>query len=575
MTFILGFLKKYKIEALLAPFLKMSEALLELFVPFVIADIIDSGIPLGDRSFIVNKALVLLLLAFAGLVFSVTAQYLSARAAVKTAADMKSALFKKITSFSYSQLDNIGTSALITRMTSDINQVQSGINLTLRLFLRSPFIVFGAMIMAFILDRREAVIFVVMIIVMSVIVFAVMGITLPRHKKVQSAVDSLTLTARENVTGVRVIRAFGSEDKQKDVFNTKNEFLNKSQRVVAAVSSLTNPLTLVVVNLAVAALITSGAVKVNAGELTPGTVVALYNYLTQILTELIKLANLIVNITKSLAGADRIAAVFNTETEKAEPDLLTKPYDENAPVIAFKNVSFKYDRAGEPSLENINFELFPGKKLGVIGATGSGKSTLGFLASGFYSAFDGNIDVFGSDIRKYDKSFLNTVISVVEQKAVLFKGSVRDNILIGAPSADDGEIISALKTAQAYDFIKQKDGFLDFVIEQNGRNLSGGQRQRLTVARAVVKRPQLLILDDCSSALDYATDSLMRSAVDSLDCKPAQIIISQRVASVRNADRILVLDDGEPAGYGTHDELYANCDVYKEICHSQLGKEGE
>lgn len=573
MKLILRYIKKYKIEAVLAPLFKMTEALLELFVPLVIAAIIDTKIPAGDYKGIIKHSLILLVLGFAGLAFSATAQYMSARAAVKTAADIKSALFKHISSFSYTQLDKIGTATLITEMTSDINLVQSGINLTLRLFLRSPFIVFGAMIMAFTIDSREALIFAAMIAVLSVIVFTVMGVTVPRHRKVQRGLDALTLSVRENVNGARVIRAFRNERSETEKFDIKNTALNKMQVAVAKITSLTNPLTLVVVNIAVAILLKSGAVKVYEGDLSAGAVVALYNYLTQILVELVKLANLIVSITKSIAGADRIEAVFEI-TPDSESGYITEIDSGCKTAVTFENVSFKYDVAADYSLENISFSLKRGQTLGVIGSTGSGKSTLVNLLAGFYKAGSGIISIFGQPVESYDSEFFHSVLGFCAQKAVLFKGSIRDNMKIGKSDASDDEITAALKTAQAYDFVSEKPGFLDFKLEENARNLSGGQRQRLTLARALVKKPLIFISDDCSSALDLATDARLRKALSKLD-GITQIIVSQRVSAVINSDKILVLDDGEAVGFGTHSELVEHCDVYKEIYLSQIGKEAD
>ena len=573
MKLILRYIKKYKIEAVLAPLFKMTEALLELFVPLVIAAIIDNKIPAADYSGIIKHSLILLALGFAGLAFSATAQYLSARAAVRTAADIKSALFKHISGFSYTQLDKIGAATLITEMTSDINLVQSGINLTLRLFLRSPFIVFGAMIMAFTIDSREALIFAVMIAILSLIVFTVMGVTVPRHRKVQRGLDALTLSVRENVNGARVIRAFRSERSETEKFDIKNSALNKMQVAVARITSLTNPLTLVVVNIAVAVLLKIGAVKVFDGDLSAGAVVALYNYLTQILVELVKLANLIVSITKSIAGADRIETVFGI-TPDYESGALTEIDSECKTAISFENVSFKYDGSSEYSLEDISFTLNKGQTLGIIGSTGSGKSTLVNLLAAFYKADSGVIKFFGHPVESYNSEFLHSALGFCAQKAVLFKGSIRDNMKIGKPDATDGEIISALKTAQAFDFVNEKPGFLDFELEENARNLSGGQKQRLTLARALVKRPLVFISDDCSSALDLATDARLRKALSELD-DITKIIVSQRVSAVISSDKILVLEDGAAVGFGTHSELVENCDVYKEIYLSQIGKEAD
>lgn len=573
MSEVLKFIKKYRKEAVLAPLLKMSEALLELFVPLVVSSVIDIGIGSADSAFIIKRALILLLLAVVGFAFSSTAQYMSAKAAVGTSADLKSALFSHIQRLSYSKLDTVGTSTLIARMTSDVNQVQSGINLTLRLFLRSPFIVFGAMIMAFTLDFKSALIFAATILILSVIVFSIISVTIPKHKEVQKKLDSVLLSIRENLSGVRVLRAFNKETAESESFDEKNTLLYKAQCSVGKISALMNPLTLVTVNIATIALIYTGAVKVRKGELSAGTVVALYNYMAQILVELVKLANLIVNITKSIASANRIADVFKTEAESFENSDNLRKFTNGD--ISFKNVSFSYDGASCESLSDISFNVKKGSTVGIIGGTGSGKSTLVNLLPRFYNAQKGEITVDGVSLDDISAASLRNNIGVVPQKAVLFKGSVRDNLLMGNENADDSLLEEALKQSESYDFVAQKDGYLDFQLEQGGKNLSGGQKQRLTIARALVKKPSVLILDDSASALDLATDAKLRKNIASLDYKPTTFIVSQRAASVMGCDTILVLDDGELSGVGTHKELLESCPVYSEIYNSQFKKEAQ
>lgn len=572
---VLKYLKSYKLEAIFAPLLKMTEALLELFVPIVISQIIDIGISSADKGYVINRALILLLLAFLGLIFSVTAQYFSAKAAVGMATDLKSSLFKHIQSFSYSDLDAFGTSTLITRMTSDVNQVQSGVNLTLRLFLRSPFIVFGAMIMAFTLDVKSAFIFLVTIIILAVVVFSIIGITIPRYKNVQEKLDNLLLTVRENLSGVRVIRAFCKETSEKDVFDNKNNALNGVQRAVGRISSLMNPITLVVINLAVIAILWTGAVKVDSGALTKGIVVALYNYMAQILVELIKLANLIVTLTKATASSKRISNVFKTSISSNEAGGKCSLDNESNISISFNDVSMSYSGASAEALSDISFSVKRGDTLGIIGGTGSGKSTLINLIPRLYDVTGGSVFVNGIDIKTADIDSLRGIIGIVPQKSVLFKGTIRENMLVGNENASDDDIIEALKISQSHDFVMEKDGQLSYNIEQNGKNLSGGQRQRLTIARALVKKPQILILDDSASALDMATDAALRKAISSLSYKPTTIIVSQRAASVMNADAVLVLDDGKISAFGTHKELLKTSEIYREIYQSQFGKDGE
>lgn len=565
------YLKYYKKECVLAPLFKMLEAIFELFVPLVVAAIIDTGIPGGDKGFVLKMGLILLALAIIGLACSFTAQYFSAKAAVGCATGMRHSLFKHIQSLSFSELDNLGTSTLITRMTSDINQIQNGVNLVLRLFLRSPFIVFGAMIMAFTIDVKAALIFVAAIPVLAIIVFGIMLITRPMYRKVQGSLDGITTITRENLTGVRVIRAFNKQPSEIENFKAANKKLNWLQRRVGGISGLMNPLTYIVVNTAIILLIYTGAVRVNSGTLSQGQVVALYNYMSQILVELIKLANLIVSITKALACANRVDKIFKTKSsmKNGETEYFSQISNTAEPIVEFKDVSFAYSGDSGNTLSDISFKAYAGQTIGVIGGTGSGKTALVNLISRFYDASKGEVLVNGKNVRDYSVNSLRRQATTVLQNAQLFKGTVRDNIKWGNPNATDEDIIEALKTAQAYEFIKEKEGFLDFKIEQNGRNLSGGQRQRMTIARAVVGKPDILILDDSASALDFATDAALRQALASLNPKPTLFIVSQRASTLTNADLIIVLDDGNAVGIGKHSELLENCEVYKEIYNSQ------
>lgn len=570
---VLIYLKKYIKETIFAPLLKMSEALLELFVPIVIANIVDVGISSGT-DYIIKQCLILLALGALGLLFSVSAQYMSARAAVGMATNLKADLFRHIQSFSYAEHEKIGASTLITRMTSDINQVQSGVNLTLRLFLRSPFIVFGSMIMAFTLDVKSALVFVVCIPLLSVVVFSVMAVTIPKYKNVQEKLDSLLLTTRENLSGVRVFRAFCKEQDEIENFNEKNSVLNVAQRAVAKISSLTNPLTFIIVNVSAVVLIWIGAIRVDNGDISQGTVIALYNYMAQILVELIKLANLIVNITKSIASAGRISKVFEVQDSTIDSEYAIDKFDfENEIAVQFKGVSFKYPDSSENSLQNISFVANTGETIGIIGGTGSGKTTLVNLISRFYDITGGELEIFGKPVTSVTEKFLRDNIAIVPQKAELFKGSIRDNIKMGKMDATEEELNTALKISQAEEFVLKKDGKLDYQIEQYGKNLSGGQKQRLAIARAIIKNAPILILDDSASALDLATDAKLRKALKELPQNPTVFIVSQRVSAVMNSDKILVLDDGELVSSGTHDELLKNSDVYKEICNSQFGGE--
>lgn len=581
MKMILGFLKDYKKECVLAPLFKMLEALFELFVPLVVSSIIDIGIGQKDVGYIVKMCMMLLGLAVIGLVCSITAQYFSAKAAVGGATGMRHALFSHIQSLSFTELDTVGTSTLITRMTSDINQVQNGVNLVLRLFLRSPFIVFGAMIMAFTIDVKAALVFVCAIPVLAVIVFGIMLSTRPLYKKVQAGLDKILGITRENLTGVRVIRAFNKEQTEVDEFKTSNEALNHLQKYVGKISGLMNPLTYVVVNVSIIALIWIGAIRVNSGSLTQGQVVALYNYMSQILVELIKLANLVINITKALACAGRIQNVFDVKSSMADGklEIQTGKISENVndsenavPAVEFRNVALKYEGAGDDSITGVDFKAMKGQTIGIIGGTGSGKSTLVGLIPRFYDATCGQVLIDGHDVKDISIDSLRQKVAIVMQKAVLFKGTIRENMQMGKEDATDAEIMEALELAQAKEFVDKKDGKLDALVEQGGKNLSGGQRQRLTIARAVVRKPDILILDDSASALDFATDAALRKSIRNMKNSPTVFIVSQRAASLMYADLIIALDDGKVAGMGTHDELLKKCEVYREIYNSQFKK---
>lgn len=571
MKHVLLYLKKYRKETILAPLFKMLEASLELFVPLVMADIIDIGIAGGDNSVVIQKSLVLIGLAFLGLTASITAQYFAAKAAVGCAASLRAGLFEHIQSFSCSTLDKIGTSTLITRLSADTAQVQNGVNMVLRLFLRSPFIVLGAMIMAFTVDQKGAVIFVVLIPALSIVVFGIMGITIPLYRKVSGKLDSVLLSTRENLSGVRVIRAFGKENAETDSFDKKNDILTRASEKVGRISALLNPLTLVIVNIATAVLIYVGAIRVDSGNLSQGQVVALVNYMSQILVELVKLANLIVTITKSLASARRIEEVFGYESkEDGEVTELNK--DGNTPFLSFENVSLKYSEGADEALSGISFEARMGETIGIIGGTGSGKSSVVNLIAGLYNATDGTVMIGGRNAESVSPGVLLQNVSLVPQKAVLFKGTIRENLLMGAgENVTEEDIMQALKVSQSYDFVMEKG--LDFVVEGEGKNLSGGQRQRLCIARALLRKGRVLILDDSSSALDYATDAALRKAVAAMPGDRIIVTVSQRTSSVMHADRILVLDDGRLAGIGTHEKLLKSCEVYREIHESQFGKE--
>ena len=570
---LLYFMKDYKKESVLAPLFKMLEAFFELFVPLVVASIIDDGIVPKDSEHIIRMCLLLLVLAAVGLTCSITAQYFAAKSAVGAATGIRYELFTHIQTLGYEEMDMVGTSTLITRMTSDINQVQNGINLVLRLFLRSPFIVFGAMIMAFTIDVKAAMIFVVAIILLSIVVFGVMFITKPLYKKVQSGLDTILGTTRENLTGVRVIRAFHQEQAEYNKFLAENEELTSLQKFAGKISGLTNPLTFIIINFAILVLIHTGAVRVSLCTLSQGQVVALYNYMSQILVELIKLANLIISVTKAMACFNRIQDVFHIEPSMKEGTKTVAAAGNTTPAVEFKNVSFTYAGGGDHAVENISFKAMPGQTIGIIGGTGSGKSTLVNLIPRFYDVSEGEVDIAGKNIQDYTYGSLRNTISVVPQKAQLFAGTIRDNLTFGCPDATEEQIEEALAISQAKEFVDTKEGRLDAKIEQGGKNLSGGQRQRLTLARALVPQSDILIMDDSASALDYATDARLRKAIQDMKRKPTVFIVSQRTSSIQNADMILVLDDGKIAGQGTHEQLLKSCNIYREIYETQFKKE--
>ncbi len=586
---LLIYLKDYKKETVLAPLFKLLEASFELFVPLVMAAIIDNGIANGDRGYIGRMCLVLIALGIIGLTCSITAQYFAAKAAVGFAAQMKHALFAHIQSLSFTEMDTVGTSTLITRMTSDANQVQNGVNMVLRLFLRSPFIVFGAMIMAFTIDVKSALVFVAAIPLLSLVVFGIMILTTPMYRKVQGGLDAVMGITRENLTGVRVLRAFNKEESEIRRFEDTNNTLAQMQKAVGKLSALMNPVTYIIINGAVIALVWTGAWQVENGAITQGEVVALVNYMSQILVELIKLANLIVTITKAIACGNRIQSVFELQPSLTDPAAQTGQKDAAAasapsgnvgtasgrtavPAVSFEHVCLTYKNAGAESLTDIDFRAWPGQTIGVIGGTGSGKSSLVNLIPRFYDATKGRVLVDGRDVKEYPLKELRGKIGMVLQKSVLFQGTIRENLLWGKEDASDEELYRALEIAQARDFVEEKDGGLDAVVAQGGKNLSGGQRQRLTIARALVRKPSVLILDDSASALDYATDARLRMAIRDMEGGPTVFIVSQRAASIRHADQIIVLDDGEVAGIGTHEQLLEGCAAYQEIYYSQFEK---
>lgn len=572
---ILKYLKEYKKECICAPLFKLLEASFELIVPLVMAAIIDNGITASDKSYIWKMGGVLVLLAAVGLISSVTAQYFAAKAAVGFSTKLRHILFEKIESLSFSKMDTVGTSTLITRMTSDINQVQSGVNLVLRLFLRSPFIVFGAMAMAFTVNVRAAMVFVVTIPLLSIVVFSVMAASLPLYKKVQSSLDTVLSHTRENLEGTRVIRAFNKQNDEIDSFNRDNEFLTNMQQVVGRISALTNPLTFIIINIATIAVIVSGGKQVYAGILTQGEVVALVNYMSQILVELIKLANLIVQVTKAVACGNRIADVLSIPSKLPEKNPKLIGAKDGAPEVEFDHVCMTYEGAADETLTDISFTVQKGQTIGIIGGTGSGKSSLVNLIPRFYDATKGTIRIQGNDINDYDAVQLRDKIGVVMQKAVLFAGTIADNLRWGKNDATEEEMWKALDIAQATEVVKGKEGGLDYMIEQGGKNLSGGQKQRLTIARAVVKDPDILILDDSASALDFATDASLRAALKNMHGDKTIFIVSQRTSSIQFADNIIVLDDGQMVGFGPHEELLETCETYKEIYDSQFKKESD
>ena len=581
MKTLLAYLKGYKKESILAPLFKMLEASFELFVPLVMAAIIDVGIANQDKPYIVKMCFVLIALGIIGLVCSITAQYFAAKAATGVGTGIRHGLFEHIQKFTFTEMDQLGTSTLITRMTSDINQIQSGVNLVLRLFLRSPFIVFGAMIMAFTVDVKAALVFVVTIPLLSLIVFGIMLVTMPMYKKVQADLDQVLLATRENLTGARVIRAFNKEEDETKRFENANQILTDAQKYVGRISGMMNPLTYIIVNGAIIALIYVGAVRVDIGDLTQGQVVALLNYMSQILVELVKLANLIISVTKAAACLNRVESVLAVKPDMNEGDVRWKSNSSEAdrdlknkiPVVEFSHVSLTYKGTSDTSLSDINFCAKKGQTIGIIGGTGSGKSSLVNLIPRFYDATDGTVKINGRDIKEYQTENLREHIGVVLQKAVLFKGSIADNLRWGKEDATEQEMYEALDISQAREFVDTKQGGLEFQIEQGGRNLSGGQKQRMTIARALVRKPEILILDDSASALDFATDAALRKSIKEMKNQPTVFIVSQRAASIQYADQIIVLDDGAMAGIGTHEELLKDCPVYQEIYYSQFPKE--
>ena len=580
MKMIIQFMKDYKKESILAPLFKMLEALLELFVPLVVAQIIDRGIYYGDKRYIISMCLVMFLLAAIGLAFSLTAQYFAAKSAVGASTAMRSKLFAHIQSFGYEEMDRIGSATLITRMTSDINQVQNGINMALRLFLRSPFVVIGSVVMAFTIDFKAALIFVVTVPVLAIVLCTVMAVTKPIYKNVQNSLDRILNITRENLTGVRVIRAFHQEKNEKETFFAANDELTGFQKFAGKISGLSNPMTFIIINFAIIVLVYVGAIRVNAGSLSQGEVVALYNYMSQILVELVKFANLIVTITKALASVNRIGDIFEMSPKMKAGETLIEinktgdsQLEETVPMVEFRDVSFGYHESGEAAISHISFRAKRGETIGIIGGTGSGKSTLVNLIPRFYDATDGMVLLNGKNVKEISFEELRTKIAVVPQKAQLFAGTIGSNLRLGFPEATEEDLEEALKVSQAKEFVDAKAGRLDAVVEQGGRNLSGGQKQRLTLARALVRKSEILIMDDSASALDYATDANLRKAIREMNHKPTVFIVSQRASSILNADQIIVLDDGKVAGIGNHEFLLESCDVYREIYETQFKKE--
>lgn len=580
MKVIMLYLKKYRKETLLAPLFKMLEALFELFIPLVVAGMIDRGIGNKDIPYLVRMGLLLVLLAVVGLVFSITAQYYASKAAVGSATSMRHHLFRHIQTFSYTELDTLGTSSLITRMTSDINQIQNAVNLVLRLFLRSPFIVFGAMIMAFTVDGKAALIFVVTIPLLSIVVFGVMVITKPIYKKAQSGLDQILRITRENLSGVRVIRAFHQEQQEVHQFRKTNDNLTTAQKYAGRFSGLMNPLTYIIINLSIIVLLWVGAVRVDSAVLSQGQVVALINYMSQILVELIKLANLIVSITKALACANRVSSIFEIESSMQEGSIkkgISSPgyHADQEYAVEFRRVSLRYKEAGAEALTDVSFKAKKGATIGIIGGTGSGKTSLVNLIPRFYDATDGEVLIEGNNVKDYTRDSIKNIVAVVPQRAQLFAGSIRDNLYMGNKEVTEDELMKALEVSQAREFVQTKEGGLDATVEQEGKNLSGGQKQRLTIARALVKGADILILDDSASALDYATDAKLRKSIREMTPKPTVFIVSQRASSILHADQIIVMDNGMVSGIGRHEELLSNCEVYQEIYHSQFEKEAE
>ncbi len=564
---LLRYMKSYKKESILAPLFKLLEASFELITPLIIAQIIDTGIANGDKGFVLSRCLILVGFGVVGMVSAITAQYFAAKAAVGFATELRHSIFEKINDLSFSLLDKVGTSTLLTRITNDVNQVQNGVNLLLRLFMRSPFIVFGAVIMAATVDVGSLPLFLTVVVLLSIVVFGIMLLTIKRYKAIQSQLDSVMNTTRENLNGARVIRAFCSEESETEKFISQNSLLSKLQKSTGKISALLNPVTFILINTGIVLLIRYGALKVDSGSLTQGQVVALYNYMSQILVELIKLANLIITVTKAFASAGRISDVLDIDTSIVYTDDKSV---KNSHAVEFKNVSIHYNEGAKDALQNISFTADPGQIIGVIGGTGSGKTTLVNLISRFYDANEGEISVGGKDIRSYSDDEIRNKVHVVLQRAVLFKGTLKDNLMWGNKNASDEEMLSAVKSAQAGDFVSEKGG-LDMEITAEGRNLSGGQRQRLSIARALVGNPDILILDDSASALDYVTEKALRTALAELPNKPTLFIVSQRTSSLRHADKILVLDDGALVGCGSHDELLETSEVYREIYDSQFG----